>query len=156
MTNVKKPLVTIVALAFALLVAAGCSSSQPTGQVIQPGTEITGPQVQPTQQQAQPGTYQDLDVAQAQQLIASDKTLQIIDVREQYEYDGGHIPGAKLIPIGQFASRIGEIDKNRPVFVYCLSGSRSIPAVQVLAQSGYVKVYNLAPGIQSWTGQLER
>ncbi|HEY3375579.1 MAG TPA: rhodanese-like domain-containing protein [Candidatus Aquicultor sp.] len=156
MLDIKKILTALIIVA-SIIIAAGCSSNQPSsqdqnGQVGQTGTEQTASQAQ---QQAQTN-YRDVDAAQAKQLIDSDKTLQLIDVREQDEYAGGHIEGAKLIPIGELSTRMSEIDKAKPVLVYCLSGVRSAQAAQVLVQSGYPKVYNLASGIDGWSYPLAK
>lgn len=68
----------------------------------------------------------------------------IVDVRTPGEFRSGHLPNAKLIPINQVSSRIGEFgsDKNRPIVVYCKSGSRSGKAESILKQNGYTNVHN--------------
>lgn len=131
----------IIVISLALI---GCSSGQTA-------TENQGNQAaqQATGQVAQ-GGYLPLTVVEARRLIDNDQTIQIIDVREPDEFAGGHIKGAKLIPLGQLASRMGEIDKTKPVLVYCLSGVRSKQAAYVLGKSGYIKVYNLRRGIDHW------
>ncbi len=154
-----KRLLTPAVVAASIFLVAGCSSNQATTQDqidTQQGynQQTQPPASQPTQQSQ--SSYQNVSAAQAKQLIDSDKTLQLIDVREESEYNEGHIAGAKLIPIGEFASRIGEIDKTKPVLVYCLSGPRSAEAAQVLAQSGYTKVYNLTNGVSDWTYGLAK
>ena len=63
---------------------------------------------------------QSMDTEKAQQLV-SEKTpsgINIIDVRQPGEYETGHIPGAKLIPVGDLGSRIDEIDPEKPTLVY--------------------------------------
>jgi len=161
--NLKK-LLAIFAVAASIFVAAGCSSNQATvqdqsgvqtgvdqSQKAQP-TDLSELQAQPQQpaQQPQSAGYQNIDAAQAKQLIDG-KSVQLIDVREEDEFRMGYIAGAKLIPLGQLTSRIGEIDKTKPVLVYCASGARSAEAAQVLVASGYTKVYNLAAGVEGWT-----
>ena len=49
----------------------------------------------------------------------------LVDVREAREYADGHVPGAVLMPMGQLASRLAELDRAKPVFVICASGNRS-------------------------------
>ncbi len=77
---------------------------------------------------------------------------QVIDVREPEEWNGslGHIAQAKLIPLGQLASRADEIDRNRPVVMACRSGARSAQAVVILQRLGFRNVVNLAGGIIRW------
>ena len=61
----------------------------------------------------------------------------LLDVREPDEYARGHVPGAVLIPMGQLANRVDEIDKTTPVFVICASGNRSSAMTDLLRDAGY-------------------
>ena len=61
----------------------------------------------------------------------------LVNVREPDEYVGGHVPGAVLIPMGQLANRVGEIDKTLPVFVICASGNRSSAMTDLLRGAGF-------------------
>ncbi len=86
----------------------------------------------------------------------SDKTLQevtILDVRQPGEYEEGHIPGAKLVPLPVLTDSLDEIDPSLPVLVYCAIGGRSRVAAQTLAGKGYDQVINLTGGFKAWTGQ---
>ncbi len=74
----------------------------------------------------------------------------LIDVREQSEYDAGHIPGVTLIPLGQVPDRMSEIPKDKTVILTCRSGNRSGQATEFLRQQGYTQVHNMAGGIQAW------
>ena len=81
----------------------------------------------------------------------------ILDVREQDEYDGGHIPGAVLLPLGSIseesAARVIP-EKDTTVLVYCRSGSRSKKAAKALAELGYPGIYEFG-GIRTWTYGIE-
>jgi rhodanese-related sulfurtransferase/rubrerythrin len=77
----------------------------------------------------------------------------ILDVRQPNEYQSGHIPGAKLIPLPQLGDRIQELDPQKPVVVYCAIGGRSRVAAQMLAGKGFEEVYNLTGGIRAWNSQ---
>lgn len=95
-------------------------------------------------------------VEQARNLInglAAD-SLTILDVREKEEYERAHIPGSKLIPLGDLPGRMGELDPEKPVIVYCRSGNRSNGAAAVLMGSGFREVYNLAGGMLAWNGEV--
>jgi rhodanese-related sulfurtransferase/rubrerythrin len=86
----------------------------------------------------------------------SDKTLQevtILDVRQPGEYEEGHIPGAKLVPLPVLTDSLSEIDPSKPVVVYCAIGGRSRVAAQTLAGKGYEQVINLTGGFKAWNGQ---
>lgn len=74
----------------------------------------------------------------------------VVDVREPWEYQQGHVPGAKLIPLGQLSARVAELDPERPVAVICASGSRSQSAAALLGQKGFKTVYNVSGGTGAW------
>ena len=81
----------------------------------------------------------------AKKLIASGAT--VIDVREPDEWDEGHLPQAKLYPVGSIGAKVDEIaatagGKDRPVVVYCRSGGRASKAKQVLEAAGFTNVVN--------------
>ena len=76
----------------------------------------------------------------------------VLDVREQEEYDSGHIPGAVLLPLGAIdGESAAEVipKKDATVLVYCRSGSRSKRAAKALAELGYTDVYEFG-GIMTW------
>lgn len=81
--------------------------------------------------------------------IKAKKDIQIIDVREQYEFAGGHIDSAKLIPLGSLTGRFNEIDKKRPVVFVCRSGARSGMATQMAESKGF-DAYNMQGGMLDW------
>ncbi len=74
----------------------------------------------------------------------------VIDVRESWEYASGHIPGAKLISLGEFAHQVDTLDPKQPVALICASGSRSQSAAALLGQKGFDKVYNVVGGTYNW------
>ena len=74
----------------------------------------------------------------------------LIDVRSPGEYSGGHIDGARNIPVDQIGGRIGELGaKDRPIVLYCASGARSAMAASKLKRAGFEKVFNLG-SIGNW------
>ena len=83
------------------------------------------------------------------------RSVQILDVREPKEFNDelGHIAGAKLIPLGELATRIGELDKSKPVVAVCRSGARSARATLMLQQNGFARVANLSGGMLRWRAQ---
>ena len=76
--------------------------------------------------------------------------LTILDVRQPVEYEIGHIPGSKLLPLPDLMDRIDEIDSEKPVIVYCAIGGRSRVAAQMLAGKGYKEIYNMSGGYRAW------
>lgn len=87
----------------------------------------------------------------ALQLI-NHKNAVVLDVREQSEYDAGHVLNAKLIPLGKLKERLGELEKfkDQPIVVVCRSGNRSGTACSLLGKQGFAQAYNLAGGVQAW------
>ena len=81
--------------------------------------------------------------------------VQIVDVREPDEFKGvlGHVPKAKLIPLGSLAEKAKELSKEKPIVVVCRSGARSAQATVMLRNAGFSKVANLAGGMLRWRGQ---
>ena len=65
--------------------------------------------------------------------------FQLLDVRQPREYESGHIPGAKLIPLGELEYRYGELDKDQGIISYCRTGHRST-AASILMRAGYTNV----------------
>src|SRR5438034_8090666 len=93
----------------------------------------------------------EVDPVRARELIESGDPL-IVDVREQDEWDEGHVPGAIHIPRGHLESRIERAapDPSRPVLLYCSAGNRSAFAAKTLAELGYDDVVSLAGGFTDW------
>jgi len=89
---------------------------------------------------------------EAHKLIGEDKEFIILDVRTKEEYDKGHIPGAKLVPIEVIPKKIAQLEKykDKPVLVYCESGARSPIAVVALENNSFKHIYHLSSGISSW------
>lgn len=74
----------------------------------------------------------------------------VLDVREPEEYAYGHVPGAASLPQAELATRLAEVPQDRPVFVICESGMRSLRATQFLRQMGYARVTNVRGGTAAW------
>jgi rhodanese-related sulfurtransferase len=74
---------------------------------------------------------------------------QLVDVRAEHEWEVGRIAGATHLPLAELAERAGEIDKDRPVVLYCRGGNRSTMATQALADAGY-DAAKLSEGIVGW------
>jgi len=93
----------------------------------------------------------EIDATQARDRIDSGEPV-VVDVREQDEWDEGHIAGAVHIPRGHLESRIERLapDTSRPVIVYCSAGNRSAFAAKTLADLGYDDVVSLAGGFTDW------
>ena len=93
----------------------------------------------------------EIDATRARERIESGEPV-VVDVREQDEWDEGHIAGAVHIPRGHLESRIERLapDTSRPVIVYCSAGNRSAFAAKTLSELGYEEVVSLAGGFTDW------
>lgn len=93
----------------------------------------------------------EIDTAAALQLI-NHKNALVLDVREQNEFDSGHILKAKLIPVGKLRGRLNELENHRdkPIVVACRSGQRSAAACALLVKEGFSQVHNLGGGVTAW------
>ena len=99
------------------------------------------------------GDIQDIEPLELHELlqaVSDGEAPLVLDVREPWEFRRVHVPGAKLLPLGQLSERIGELDPQRPVAVICASGNRSQSAAALLAQKGFQKVFNVAGGTNAW------
>ncbi len=100
-------------------------------------------------------TYQQISQEEAKEMMGSQELI-ILDVREQSEYDSGHIPGAVLLPVGSIDQDTAAAvipDKDSTVLVYCRSGNRSKTASSALAELGYTAVYEFG-GINTWPYEI--
>ncbi len=83
---------------------------------------------------------------------SSPESVTLLDVRQDWEYNEFHLPGALWVPLGDLPDRFGEIDRGKPVVAYCRSGRRSAAAASLLAGQGFSPVVNMAGGILAWQG----
>ena len=102
-------------------------------------------------------TYQQITQEEAKNMMDTQEAI-VLDVREQDEFDTGHIPGAVLLPVGTITKDtadavIPELDS--VVLVYCRSGNRSKKASQALVDLGYTGIYEFG-GINTWPYEVEQ
>lgn len=101
-------------------------------------------------------SYQQISQEEAKEMMDTQDVI-ILDVREQDEYDSGHIPGAVLLPVGTIDEEsAAEVipEKDSTVLVYCRSGNRSKTASSALAELGYTSIYEFG-GINTWPYETE-
>ncbi len=79
----------------------------------------------------------------------------LLDVREKFEWDVARIPGARLIPLGDLASRMSELDSADEIVIHCKSGVRSAKAVRDLQKAGFSKLSNVEGGILAWSDRVD-
>ena len=123
----------VILILVALLALSGCG-----------GTEVEN-------------TYQQITQEKAKEIMETQNPI-VLDVREQDEFDAGHIPGALLLPVGTISGKtatavIPKLDS--VVLVYCRSGNRSKTASSALADLGYTNIYEFG-GINTWPYEVEK
>lgn len=95
--------------------------------------------------------YQTISMPEFEQLVKNE-TPAILDVREENEYEMGHIDGVQLIPLNTIPTNLAALNKEQPYYVICHSGMRSASACGYLAEQGY-QVTNVMGGMSSWRGE---
>ena len=108
-------------------------------------------------QKEEPG-YQQITAQEAKAMMDVGAGTIVLDVREQEEYDQGHIPGAVLLPVGEITQESASAavpEKDTVVLVYCRSGNRSKKASQALVELGYTGIYEFG-GINTWPYEVEQ
>lgn len=102
-------------------------------------------------------TYRQISQEEAKEMMDAGDAV-VLDVREQSEYDEGHIPGAVLLPVGSIDEDTAAAvipEKSATVLVYCRSGNRSKTAAAALAELGYTDVCEFG-GINTWPYEIEQ
>jgi len=89
-----------------------------------------------------------IDVNEAKQMMGDGAA--VIDVREPNEYDGGHVPGASLIPVNSVYARREELPKEQDLIFVCAVGQRSALACEMAAAAGLTRLFNLEGGTDAW------
>lgn len=87
---------------------------------------------------------------QLRRMLDEKKDIQLVDVREYAEFASGHVPGARLIPLGEVAHRTADIDKSRPVVLLCKGGTRAARAAEILSEAGCRDVLTVEGGTDAW------
>jgi len=89
-----------------------------------------------------------IDVREADDMMKNGAA--VIDVREPHEYNAGHVPGAKLIPVNTVYARREELPRGKELIFVCAVGQRSALAAEMAAAAGLTRLYNLEGGTDAW------
>jgi adenylyltransferase/sulfurtransferase len=101
------------------------------------------------------GADWDISAPSLAERLAQPNPPMLLDVREPHELAISAIQGAKLIPLGQLASRLSELDTAQEMVVFCKAGTRSARALELLVTAGFRKVKNLEGGINAWAEEVD-
>jgi adenylyltransferase/sulfurtransferase len=101
------------------------------------------------------GEEWDITATELKKRLKAGDRLHLIDVREPHELEISHIEGADLIPLGQLAARLSELDSAEEIVLFCKAGTRSARALEVLASAGFRRVKNLKGGINAWARDID-
>jgi len=82
--------------------------------------------------------------------LLRDRAARVLDVREDWEYRRGHVPGAIHIPLGQLRGRVGELPRGQRILVICQSGNRSLSATDFLLTQDFEGAASVAGGTSTW------
>lgn len=96
-----------------------------------------------------------MTVLTQEQFIDGYRKAQLIDVREQNEFDRGHIRGARNIPLTQLKQSINALRPDKPVYLYCQNTTRSSRAAQILKKHKFEDINVLKGGFKKWTGKID-
>jgi len=108
------------------------------------------------QPQGSSAELEEITATELKRRVDDGRDTQIIDVREPFEFEIARIPGTKLIPLGQVAERMSEIDPLRETVVHCKAGVRSAKAIAALKQAGFQgRLINLKGGITAWSDEVD-
>lgn len=147
----KKILCNLLILICILLTACGNTSSIGIIGGADGPTSIT------LTEKGEKAMYEQITAENAKKIMDSGEEYIILDVREQDEYDNGHITGAILIPYTKIDNKAEEMlpDKDKQILVYCRSGRRSKIAAESLVKLGYTNVKEFG-GIINWSYEVEK
>jgi len=98
----------------------------------------------------------DITAVELAERLKTNNYLRLLDVREPHELQISHLDGATVIPLGQLASRLSELDSAEDMVVFCKEGTRSARALELLASAGFRKVKNLQGGINAWAREVDQ
>lgn len=102
--------------------------------------------------------FENLDSETFEKKFSEDKNAVLLDVRTEAEHFDAKIPNSILLDLmnPHFLTEVEKMDKSKSYYLYCRSGNRSYHAAREMSRMGFEKVYNLAPGIIGWGGEIER
>ncbi|UCZ51517.1 rhodanese-like domain-containing protein [Bacillus shivajii] len=107
-------------------------------------------------QQFQSAGVEEINTNQLAEMMNSEAHEDVfyVDVREEHEFNDGHIEGMANVPLSQLENRYEEIPKDQTAVIICRSGNRSMQAINILKDNGYVDLINVKGGMLKWEGNV--
>lgn len=96
-----------------------------------------------------------IDPAALKARLAAGDALKLVDVREDWEFQTARIEGSVLMPMGQVAARLSELDPSSEIVVICHHGGRSMQVASFLERQGFSGVINLTGGVDAWARAVD-
>ena len=90
------------------------------------------------------------------EILSKDPSTLLIDVRDKDEFNLGHIPSAKNIPLPYIEDHSDDLPTDKPIYFICKSGNRSAHAINLLQDLYINNVVNVRGGMLSWDGEVEK
>ncbi len=90
-----------------------------------------------------------ISVGEGKEMIGREDVA-VVDVREPHEYNSGHVPDARLIPVASVFARRDELPRDKDVVFVCAVGQRSALACEMAAAAGLTRLFNLEGGTEAW------
>ncbi len=97
----------------------------------------------------------DITASELAERLGRGEALCLVDVREPHELAISSLAGAQVIPLGQLAARLSELDPNQEIVLFCKAGFRSRRALELMARAGFHKLKNLKGGINAWAQEVD-
>lgn len=106
-------------------------------------------------EQGSAGAEWDISPAELAACLQSAYPPRLVDVREPHELQISHLPGAQVIPLGELAARLSELDRAEEIVLLCKAGTRSARALELLVGAGFRRVKNLKGGLNAWAKEID-
>ncbi len=147
------PASLLLGLSF-LVAPSGCASEDTAVTQPEPSEQAASTASSLEPPAAASGTRSDRGVDHLHSALQARPDLLLVDVRTPGEYEAGHVPGARLLPLQELDGRLEELAElkaaGEPVYVICQSGGRSARAADRLVEEGFAEVINVEGGTGAW------
>jgi molybdopterin/thiamine biosynthesis adenylyltransferase/rhodanese-related sulfurtransferase len=101
------------------------------------------------------GELYEIDATELADKLQQGEPVTLVDVREPHELEIAYLPGARLIPLGELPSRLGELEKETEMVLFCRTGSRSTRALEMLVAAGFGHARHLRGGLNAWARAVD-